>query len=942
MLKILSAFYGTLDVTEILINNIVGDKLDIMASNDIFGDPNPNIFKKLTVEYSIDDSISTKTVDENQLFSLPSNQSEKTIEKNTLKILSAFYGTLNVTEKLINNIVDDKLDIMASNGIFGDPNPNIFKTLTVKYSINDGSIKKKTVDENELLSIPTDKNDLEDDFKKIEKNIKNIFFYWDGGAPERRLKILDDVIYSTRMFNPDRPIYLISNTIQQSRFSKVFNIQVVKWSEDFFDECEIPLTFLREKYFNTSHREFCDLFRIVLLHKFGGSYIDTDDICIKEISNIKNIICRSYDPHTSFYNNITDEQCVDGKYREIRGYDHITMFPRNDCWHNFEPNHFMLKQLLSNEKFLKSEKEIYIGDSFSWQSLTLETIINNIEKIGIDFNFGLTLMYLYEDFVSVSSGYDRCVHGGEMCDIYDTLPNIKNYPWGSYRCNRSVAEDFYNLVVNKYPYLSSMWLHLKDAEKEWYIENLDENDEYLLSTWIYYFMKEKIEKYENSEKHKFSVIIPTLWNTNFIYKLLDDLEESEYVGEIILIDNNNEYEKHINKDYKKINLIKPKTNLYVNPSWNLGVSLAKYDNIAISNDDINFDPYNLSYVSTILNDVGIIGQHTENYYMTDKHDDTNLYLEKMPDRLSAWGCLIFIKKEKWTNIPESLKIACGDDFLLQKNIDDSYMIRNFRITGQISATSLIPEYYNIANEEVVFYNDYVKNIKISVLTLTYQRYDVLEEAIQSYLSQDFDGDSEMVIINDSPDVEYVYDHPNVRIINSKERFTSISAKIGYGYKQCKYNYIYRLDDDDLLAPWALSLTKEYIDEKIGYDVYRSKYHYFFANHNYLYNSDNINNGNVYTKKYLDRIEFPQYSGDEDTVITFGNSSKIMTLDKGYYTMIYRWNDGTYHISAAGSFDNSFVMNYVDTLRKNQNNREVGTIKLTPGFKKDYYSELPKK
>ena len=46
---------------------------------------------------------------------------------------------------------------------------------------------------------------------------------------------------------------------------------------------------------------------------------------------------------------------------------------------------------------------------------------------------------------------------------------------------------------------------------------------------------------------------------------------------------------------------------------------------------------------------------------------------------------------------------------------------------------------------------------ISILTLTYQRHKILEEAIQSYLSQDFEGESEMVIINDSPDVEYVYD-----------------------------------------------------------------------------------------------------------------------------------------------------------------------------------------
>jgi hypothetical protein len=80
---------------------------------------------------------------------------------------------------------------------------------------------------------------------------------------------------------------------------------------------------LREKYFNASHREFSDLIRLVLLHKYGGSYVDTDDICIKKISDVKNIVCRCYDPHNSFYHQIQPDGCLPGKYREIEGYDHI-------------------------------------------------------------------------------------------------------------------------------------------------------------------------------------------------------------------------------------------------------------------------------------------------------------------------------------------------------------------------------------------------------------------------------------------------------------------------------------------------------------------------------------------------------------------------------------------------------------------------------------------
>ncbi len=87
---------------------------------------------------------------------------------------------------------------------------------------------------------------------------------------------------------------------------------------------------------------------------------------------------------------------------------------------------------------------------------------------------------------------------------------------------------------------------------------------------------------------------------------------------------------------------------------------------------------------------------------------------------------------------------------------------------------------------------------ISVLTLTYKRHHILEEAIESFLRQDINYPKEMVIINDNKDAEYIFDHPDVRIINLKDRFTSISEKLKWGFNQCKYDYIYRLDDDDLI------------------------------------------------------------------------------------------------------------------------------------------------
>ena len=225
---------------------------------------------------------------------------------------------------------------------------------------------------------------------------------------------------------------------------------------------------------------------------------------------------------------------------------------------------------------------------------------------------------------------------------------------------------------------------------------------------------------------------------------------------------------------------------------------------------------------------------------------------------------------------------------------------------------------------------------ISVLTITYKRPHLLEEAIESFLRQGGVAGAEMVIVNDNPEVDYVYDHPSIKIFNIKKRFPSIAAKLEWGYKHCTYNFIYRLDDDDLLAPKALrNVAITIIESPLDYDIYRSRDHFFFVNNVYEKKSSNINNGNIYTRKYLDRIKWPSKSGDEDVEITFGNNASIS--DKVPTSMIYRWGMNTLHISGMGIQPNEVVLAKADQML----DEESGVIQLNPHFDHDYYSQLPK-
>jgi hypothetical protein len=325
-------------------------------------------------------------------------------------------------------------------------------------------------------------------------SLKPIWFYWDGPISETRLQILKDSIYSTRVFNPYHYICLVSNTLTADTFDPKYYINVKTWNEGIFEG--LPLTAERiQKYKNAHPRELSDLMRLVLLWQWGGSYVDTDDLAIKPMSYTTNLVCRSYDPHTSFYNKVTDEMCVPGHIREIAGFTHINTFPRNDCWQNWEPKADFIRELLWHDKFVNGDNVIYIGDEWSWQSLTNETCIKKINTWKIDWNYGLTLLYLYEDFVSASSFWDRCHHGGEMCELWKELPNLNDYEWGFYKTDKDTALAFYSAVAHLYPNLSHMWLHSKDMKEEWLID-LNPNEKYSVSTWIYDDVKEKIKCFQ--------------------------------------------------------------------------------------------------------------------------------------------------------------------------------------------------------------------------------------------------------------------------------------------------------------------------------------------------------------------------------------------------------------------------------------------------------------
>lgn len=222
---------------------------------------------------------------------------------------------------------------------------------------------------------------------------------------------------------------------------------------------------------------------------------------------------------------------------------------------------------------------------------------------------------------------------------------------------------------------------------------------------------------------------------------------------------------------------------------------------------------------------------------------------------------------------------------------------------------------------------------ISVATLTYRREHILEEAIQSFVLQDR-PDCEMVVLNDCCDVKYETDIPNVRIINTESRFPSIGEKLRYCFSQCSNPFLYRLDDDDLLSEGGLSIMMDAIMTNPGYDVYRAKSAHFLSNNENLSVSDNINNGNCYSKGYIKTIRKWDYSCNEDVYITYRNNARIFQFEEK--TMIYRWGMGTYHISGLGvDKEHKDYLEVADRLGSDT----INNYRIEPHFKNDYYKKI---
>ncbi|MEE9354945.1 MAG: DUF6065 family protein [Methylococcaceae bacterium] len=233
---------------------------------------------------------------------------------------------------------------------------------------------------------------------------------------------------------------------------------------------------------------------------------------------------------------------------------------------------------------------------------------------------------------------------------------------------------------------------------------------------------------------------------------------------------------------------------------------------------------------------------------------------------------------------------------------------------------------------------------VSCICPTYGRVELLEEAIASFLQQDYPGRKELIILNDFDLQTLEFEHSEVRIINIPQRFSSIGEKYNAAVAACAYDLIFVWHDDDIYLPHRLSFSIIHFDRKNQF---------FKADRAWFWNDGQLSGpeqnlfhgGSCWTRELFNQIKgYPPHLGNGYDVMFEQHCEKQALRSTDAYPVeleeiytIYRWaGTGAYHFSSYGQHAQAY-QEVAAHVRKQAEEGKIkqGQIKLNPHWKTDY-------
>jgi hypothetical protein len=222
---------------------------------------------------------------------------------------------------------------------------------------------------------------------------------------------------------------------------------------------------------------------------------------------------------------------------------------------------------------------------------------------------------------------------------------------------------------------------------------------------------------------------------------------------------------------------------------------------------------------------------------------------------------------------------------------------------------------------------------------------VVEEAVYSFLNQDYAGEKELLLLNDFDRQTWLFDHPQVTVVNVPARFHTMGEKRNAAAALCRHDLLAVWDDDDIYLPHRLSFSVSRYDPKKRY----FKPHKAFILTNGAVAGPEAGvfpASSLWHRSLFDEVGGYAHMGlgeDKDLEIKFAKvlgEDKDSEIQPSEIFYLYRWS-GTqsYHFSrfgrdGHGPTGNDKVMAYA--LRDLEKGRiESGEIVLQPHWRVDY-------
>jgi len=169
----------------------------------------------------------------------------------------------------------------------------------------------------------------------------------------------------------------------------------------------------------------------------------------------------------------------------------------------------------------------------------------------------------------------------------------------------------------------------------------------------------EIFKVFDIKKRKYSVIIPTMWRSEKIMRMIKVYKNSDYIDEVIIIDNDHKRNKI--QSGGKVKVLRQRENVFVNPAWNMGVEHAKNNWLIIANDDVVISRLDDLLVEAEKTSYDLIGID-----YTNSRSNRMIKISPADKLLWGYGCFMILHKSIYKPIHKQLKIWYGANVIFSR------------------------------------------------------------------------------------------------------------------------------------------------------------------------------------------------------------------------------------------------------------------------------------